>query len=84
MTKQIARTSSHWSDQKLARASTEKFTAKEDFLRDAARSRLRYLGGEYEHIEVLKEKYKKGESAIKEAVARAAVWKKGVAEGIFS
>jgi len=42
------------------------FTTKEDFLRDAARFRLRYLSGEYEHAEVLKEKYEKGELAIKE------------------
>ena len=42
------------------------FTTKEDFLRDAARFRLRYLSGEYEHVEVLKDKYDKGELAIKE------------------
>lgn len=42
------------------------FTTKEDFLRDAARWRLRYLGGEYEYVEVLKEKYEKGETVIKE------------------
>jgi len=42
------------------------FTTKEDFLRDAARFRLRYLSGGYEHVEVLKEKYEKGELAIKE------------------
>ena len=42
------------------------FTTKEDFLRDAARFRLRYLSGEYEHAEVLKEKYEKSELAIKE------------------
>ena len=42
------------------------FTSKEDFIRDAARFRLRYLSGEYEHVEVLKDKYDKGELAIKE------------------
>jgi len=42
------------------------FTTKEDFLRDAARFRLRYLSGGYEHVEVLKEKYDKGELALKE------------------
>jgi len=42
------------------------FTSKEDFLRDAARFRLRYLRGGYEHVEVLKEKYEQGELAIKE------------------
>jgi hypothetical protein len=42
------------------------FTTKEDFLIDAARLRLRYLSGEYEHVEALKEKNEKGELAIKE------------------
>jgi len=42
------------------------FMTREDFLRDTARFMLRYLSGEYEHVEVLKEKYEKGEWAIKE------------------
>jgi len=42
------------------------FTTKEDFLRDAARFRLRYLSQEYEHIEVLREKYEQGEKIIME------------------
>jgi len=42
------------------------FTTKEDFLRDAARWRLRYLSREYEHIEVLREKYEQGEQVIQE------------------
>ena len=43
------------------------FTTKEDFLRDAARFRLRYLSQEYEHIEVLRDKYEQAEKVIKEA-----------------
>ncbi len=42
------------------------FTTKEEFIRDAARWRLRYLTGTYEYIEVHKEKYEKGDTAIKE------------------
>ena len=42
------------------------FTSRDDFLRDAARFRLRYLSGDYEHAEVLKEKYEKCELAINE------------------
>jgi len=42
------------------------FTTKEDFLRDAARFRLSYLSQEYEHIEVLREKYEQGEKIIME------------------
>jgi len=42
------------------------FATKEDLLRDAAVWRLRYLGREYEHIEVLREKYEQGETVIKE------------------
>jgi hypothetical protein len=39
---------------------------KEEFIRDAARWRLRYLKGTYEYIEVNKDKYEKGDVAIKE------------------
>ena len=42
------------------------FMTKEEFIRDAARWRLRYLTGTYEYIEVHKEKYEKGDTAIKE------------------
>jgi hypothetical protein len=42
------------------------FMTKEEFIRDAARWRLRYLKGTYEYIEVNKDKYEKGDVAIKE------------------
>jgi hypothetical protein len=42
------------------------FTTKEEFIRDAARWRLRYLTGAYEYIEIRKVKYEKGDTAIKE------------------
>jgi len=42
------------------------YTTREEFIRDAARWRLRFLKGTYEYIEVQKEKHEKGESAIKE------------------
>jgi len=42
------------------------YVTKEEFIRDAARWRLRYLTGTYEFIEVHKEKYEKGDAAIKE------------------
>jgi len=42
------------------------FTTKEEFFRDAARWRLRFLKDEYEYVEVRKEEYEKLESAIKE------------------
>jgi len=42
------------------------FTTKEDFIREALRWRLRYLSREYEHIEVLREKYERAEKVIKE------------------
>ena len=42
------------------------FTTKEEFIRDAARWRLRYLTGTYEYIEIHKEKYEKGDTTIKE------------------
>ncbi len=42
------------------------FVTKEEFIRDAARWRLRYLTGTYEYIEVHKDKYEKGDAAIKE------------------
>ena len=40
------------------------FTTKEDFLRDAAHLRLRYLSQEYEHIEVLRDKYEQAEKIL--------------------
>jgi hypothetical protein len=42
------------------------YTTKEEFFRDAARWRLRFLKDEYEYVEVRKEEYEKLESAIKE------------------
>jgi len=42
------------------------YTTREEFIRDAARWRLRFLTGAYEYIEVQKEKYEKVEAAIKE------------------
>lgn len=42
------------------------YTTKEEFIRDAARWRLRFLTDTYEYIEVRKEKYEKTEQAIKE------------------
>lgn len=42
------------------------YTTREEFIRDAARWRLRFLAGTYEYIEVQKEKYEKVEAAIKE------------------
>ncbi len=42
------------------------FTTKEEFIRDAARWRLRYLTGTYEYIEIHKHRYEKGDAAIKE------------------
>jgi len=42
------------------------YMTKEEFIRDAARWRLRYLTGTYEFIEVHKEKYNKSDTAIKE------------------
>lgn len=42
------------------------YTTREEFIRDAARWRLRFLTDTYEYVEVRKEKYEKGESAIKE------------------
>ena len=43
------------------------FASKEDFLKDAARFRMRYLSQEYEHVELLREKYDRGERLIQEA-----------------
>jgi metal-responsive CopG/Arc/MetJ family transcriptional regulator len=40
------------------------FTTREEFMRDAARWRPRFLSNEYEYIEVRKEKYEKAESTI--------------------
>jgi len=42
------------------------FTTREEFIRDATRWRLRFLTDTYEYVEVQKEKYEKGELAIKE------------------
>jgi hypothetical protein len=42
------------------------YTSKEEFIRDAARWRLRFLTGTYEYVEVQKEKYEKAEEVIKE------------------
>ena len=42
------------------------FTTKEEFFRDAARWRLKFLGDEYEYVEVQKDAYEKLEYAIKE------------------
>jgi len=42
------------------------YTTREEFIRDAARWRLRFLTNTYEYVEVQKEKYEKAESAIKE------------------
>lgn len=42
------------------------YTTKEEFFRDAARWRLRFLNDEYEYVEVRKEEYEELESAIKE------------------
>jgi hypothetical protein len=42
------------------------YTSKEEFIRDAARWRLRFLTGTYEYLEVQKEKYEKAEEVIKE------------------
>jgi len=44
------------------------YTTREDFLRDATRWRLKHLSGEYEHVEVLREKYERGESAVREMI----------------
>lgn len=42
------------------------YTSKEEFIRDAARWRLRFLTGTYEYLEVQKEKFEKAEEVIKE------------------
>jgi len=42
------------------------YTTKEEFFRDAARWRLRFLGDEYEYVEVRKDMYEKLEHAMKE------------------
>jgi hypothetical protein len=42
------------------------YMTKEEFIRDAARWRLRYLTSTYEYIEIHKDKYEKGDTAIKE------------------
>jgi len=42
------------------------YTTREEFMRDAARWRLRFLSDEYEYVEVRKEEFEKLGSAIKE------------------
>ena len=42
------------------------YTTKEEFFRDAARWRLRFLGDEYKYVEVRKDVYEKLEHAMKE------------------
>jgi len=42
------------------------YTTKEEFFRDAARWRLRFLGDEYKYVEVRKDMYEKLEHAMKE------------------
>lgn len=42
------------------------FSGKEDFLKDAAGFRLRYLNQDYEHVEFLRDKYEKAEQLIQE------------------
>jgi len=42
------------------------YTTREEFIRDATRWRLRFLTDTYEYVEVRKEKYERGELAIKE------------------
>lgn len=42
------------------------YTTIEEFIRDAARWRLKILSGSYEYVELRKEKFEKGESAVKE------------------
>jgi hypothetical protein len=43
------------------------FTTREEFIRDAARWRIRFLKEEYEYIEIPKIEYEKAQQAIKEA-----------------
>jgi len=42
------------------------YTTKEEFFRDAARWRLKFLGDEYKYVEVQKDAYEKLEYAMKE------------------
>ncbi|MCL6579132.1 MAG: ribbon-helix-helix domain-containing protein [Candidatus Bathyarchaeota archaeon] len=42
------------------------FTTREEFIRDAARWRLKFLRGESEYIEIPKEKYERLEAAVKD------------------
>ena len=42
------------------------YTTREEFIKDAARWRLRFLTGTCEYVEVQKEKYEKAELAIRE------------------
>jgi hypothetical protein len=42
------------------------YMTREEFMRDAARWRIRYLTGTYEFVEVHKEKYQKSDTVIRE------------------
>jgi len=42
------------------------YTTREEFIRDAARWRLKFLNDEYEYVEVPKDEYERLETAIKE------------------
>ncbi len=42
------------------------YTSREEFIRDAARWRLRFLSGTYDYIEIQREKYEKGDAAVKD------------------
>ena len=42
------------------------FTRREEFIRDAARWRLKFLSENYEYVEIPKEKYEKLEAAVKD------------------
>jgi len=42
------------------------YTTREEFIRDAARWRLKFLRGESEYVEISREKYERLEAAVKE------------------
>jgi len=42
------------------------FTTREEFIRDAARWRLKFLREDFEYVEIPREKYKRLETAVKE------------------
>jgi Arc/MetJ-type ribon-helix-helix transcriptional regulator len=42
------------------------YTTREEFIRDAARWRLKFLNEDYEYVEIPKEKYERLESAVKD------------------